>query len=145
MNMRGVLVDWMAEVACGFNLRDEILHLAVSYVDRFLSREVISRDKLQLLGATALFVAFKYEDSHHGSARIFSASTANTYTTQQVVEMEVDILRILNHEVGSPTVITFLRRFLTSCCGGNFESISTITSPKKITVSFLRDLKYANS
>uniref|UniRef100_A0A0E0KAB8 Cyclin N-terminal domain-containing protein n=1 Tax=Oryza punctata TaxID=4537 RepID=A0A0E0KAB8_ORYPU len=103
MLMRGKLVDWMAELVHASNLRDNVLYLAVSYVDRFLSRNVISRERLQLLGASALFVASKYEGIRYLSARYFCWSTGYTYTTQQVVAMEADILRFLNYEMGSPT------------------------------------------
>ena len=55
--MRAVLVDWLVEVAGEFKLHAETLYLAVSYVDRFLTVNVVTRDKLQLLGVTALRVA----------------------------------------------------------------------------------------
>lgn len=55
--MRAVLVDWLVEVAEEFKLHEETLHLAVSYVDRFLTTNVVTRDKLQLLGVTAMLVA----------------------------------------------------------------------------------------
>ena len=55
--MRAVLVDWLVEVADEFKLQAETLYLAVSYVDRFLTVNVVTRDKLQLLGVTALRVA----------------------------------------------------------------------------------------
>uniref|UniRef100_A0A0E0CX02 Cyclin N-terminal domain-containing protein n=1 Tax=Oryza meridionalis TaxID=40149 RepID=A0A0E0CX02_9ORYZ len=113
MLMRGKLVNWMAELVYGFNLWDNILYLAVSYVDRFLSRNVVNRERLQLLSTSALFVASKYEDRCHPSARFFSSITADTYTTQQVVAMEANILSFLNFQMGSPTVITFLRNVRT--------------------------------
>ncbi|KAE8795806.1 cyclin-A3-2-like [Hordeum vulgare] len=108
--MRAVLVDWLVEVACTFRLPADTLHLAVSYVDRFLTTSVIKRHELQLLGVTALLVAAKYEDDIfvHEVQR-YSAITANTYTRQQVVKMETDILKSLNFEMGSPTARTFLR------------------------------------
>uniref|UniRef100_A0A0E0NRB9 Cyclin N-terminal domain-containing protein n=1 Tax=Oryza rufipogon TaxID=4529 RepID=A0A0E0NRB9_ORYRU len=131
MDVRGILVDWMADVAYVFNLQEETLHHAV-------------------------------------------------------VAMEANILSFLNFQMGSPTVITFLRRFLFSCRGSNnlsvqritgykvsdiedcirsihdlqagrkwsnlrairskyeddaFERVSTIPSPNTIKPSFLRDLK----
>jgi len=55
--MRAVLVDWLVEVAEEFKVHAETLHLAVSYVDRFLTMNVVTRDKLQLLGVTAMLVA----------------------------------------------------------------------------------------
>lgn len=56
--MRVVLVDWLVEVVQEYRLRSETLHLAVNYLDRFLSRTVhVKRAKLQLAGAAALLLA----------------------------------------------------------------------------------------
>lgn len=55
--MRTILVDWLAEVVEDFDLSIETLHLAVNYVDRYLSRKPITRNFLQLLGIAALLVA----------------------------------------------------------------------------------------
>ncbi|KAK2101598.1 Cyclin-A2 [Saguinus oedipus] len=35
--MRAILVDWLVEVGEGYKLQNETLHLAVNYIDRFLS------------------------------------------------------------------------------------------------------------
>lgn len=55
--MRAVLVDWLVDVVDEFKLQAETLYLAVSYVDLFLTMNVVTRDKLQLLGVTALLLA----------------------------------------------------------------------------------------
>jgi cyclin A len=55
--MRAILVDWLVEFADDFNFPADTLHLAVSYVDRFLSVGVITRSDLQLLGVAAMLVA----------------------------------------------------------------------------------------
>jgi cyclin A len=55
--MRGILVDWLVDVADEFKLLADTLYLAVSYIDRFLTVSVISRNKLQLLGVASLLVA----------------------------------------------------------------------------------------
>jgi len=49
-SMRVKLVDWLIEVQDEYKLQNETLHLAVSYVDRFLSSMSVTRAKLQLLG-----------------------------------------------------------------------------------------------
>lgn len=56
-SMRSVLVDWLIEVAIEYKLERETLCLAIGYVDRFLMKMSVARDKLQLLGAAAMFVA----------------------------------------------------------------------------------------
>jgi len=55
--MRTLLFDWMVDVTLEYKLEPETLHLAVSYVDRFLSCTNLPRKKLQLLGTSALYVA----------------------------------------------------------------------------------------
>jgi cyclin A len=56
-NMRGILVDWLVEVAEEYKLVSETLYLTVSYVDRFLSFNVLSRQRLQLLGVSSMLLA----------------------------------------------------------------------------------------
>lgn len=109
--MRAVVVDWLVVLAEEFELHAETLHLAVSYVDRFLTMNVVARDKLQLLAVTALLVAAKYEEieSAEMKVNIYINSMDNTYTKQQVVKMEADLLKSLNFQIGGPTVTTFLR------------------------------------
>lgn len=56
--MRVILIDWMVEVVREYKLQSETLHLAVNYVDRFLSRTAnVKRDMLQLVGTAALMIA----------------------------------------------------------------------------------------
>ncbi|KQK23002.1 hypothetical protein BRADI_1g70627v3 [Brachypodium distachyon] len=119
--MRGILVNWLVEVAEEFRLQADTLYLAVTYVDRFLTAIAVPRNKLQLLGVASLFVAAKYEEINPPKVNKFSDITDSTYTNQQVVKMEADILKYLNFEVGSPTIRTFLWRFI-ACCGGNCGS-----------------------
>ncbi|KAG5573428.1 hypothetical protein H5410_063194 [Solanum commersonii] len=56
-NMRGVLIDWLVEVTDEYKLLSDTLYLTVSYIDRFLSVNVIPRKKLQLLGVSAMLIA----------------------------------------------------------------------------------------
>lgn len=56
-SMRSILVDWLVEVCDEYNQQSETLHLAVSYVDRFLSYMSVVRTKLQLVGTAATYIA----------------------------------------------------------------------------------------
>ena len=58
--MRGILIDWLVDVHLKFKLLPETLYLTVNLIDRFLEQEhTIMRDKLQLVGVTAMFLACK--------------------------------------------------------------------------------------
>lgn len=61
--MRTLLVDWMVEVQETFELNHETLYLAVKIVDIYLSKVPIEKEKLQLIGAAALFMSCKYDVS----------------------------------------------------------------------------------
>ncbi|KAF8776732.1 hypothetical protein HU200_003467 [Digitaria exilis] len=117
-NMRTILVDWLVEVAEEYKLVADTLYLAISYIDRFLSYNVLGRDKLQLLGVAAMLIAAcacrKYEEISPPHAEDFCYITDNTYTKQELLKMEGDILKLLKFELGNPTIKTFLRRFARS-------------------------------
>lgn len=57
VKMREVLVDWLVEVAEEYKLVSDTLYLTVSYIDRFLSWQVLSRNNLQLLGVSCMLIA----------------------------------------------------------------------------------------
>ncbi|RDX60205.1 putative cyclin-A3-1, partial [Mucuna pruriens] len=111
-NMRAILVDWLVDVAEEYKLLSETLHLSVLYIDRFLSVNHVNKLRLQLLGVSSMLVASKYEEINPPRVDKFCSITDNTYKKAEVVKMEAEILKSLNFELGNPTAITFLRRFL---------------------------------
>ncbi|CAI8612698.1 unnamed protein product [Vicia faba] len=112
-NMRGVLVDWLVEVAEEYKLVSDTLYFSVSYIDRFLSLNDLSRQKLQLLGVSSMLIASKYEEIKPPEVEDFCYITDNTYSKEEVLSMEAEILKSLKFELGGPTIKTFLIRFIT--------------------------------
>lgn len=55
-----------------------------------------TRQNLQLVGVTALFIASKYEELFPPEIKDFVYITDDTYTKKQVLEMERHILRVSN-------------------------------------------------
>ncbi|XP_024027370.1 putative cyclin-A3-1 isoform X1 [Morus notabilis] len=110
-SMRGILIDWLVEVAEEYKLLSDTVYLTVLYMDRFLSLNALSRQKLQLLGVSSMLIASKYEEITPPRVEDFCYITDNTYTKEEAVKMEADILKSLKFELGSPTIKTFLRRF----------------------------------
>ncbi|XP_042438708.1 cyclin-A3-1-like isoform X2 [Zingiber officinale] len=110
-NMRAILVDWLVEVAEEYKLVSDTIYLAVSYIDRFLSVNPTNRHRLQLLGVSSMLIASKYEEITPPNVEDFCYITDNTYTKQEVVRMESEVLNCLKFELGSSTIKTFLRRF----------------------------------
>ncbi|KAK6744785.1 hypothetical protein RB195_011482 [Necator americanus] len=109
--MRAILVDWLSDVVQEYKMHQETLHLAVSLVDRTLSRFRTNRDRLQLIGTTAMMIASKYEEIYPPELKEFIYITDDTYTAEQILQMERVILNELHFDVGTPTSQWFGGRF----------------------------------
>ncbi|PVI01051.1 hypothetical protein DM02DRAFT_366603 [Periconia macrospinosa] len=109
-SMRAVLMDWLVQVHNRFTLLPETLFLAVNYIDRFLSAKVVSLGKLQLVGATALFLAAKYEEINCPSVTEIVYMVDGAYTGEEVLKAERFMLSMLQFELGWPGPMSFLRR-----------------------------------
>lgn len=109
-SMRSVLMDWLVQVHHRFNLLPETLFLCVNYIDRFLSCKVVSLGKLQLVGATAIFVAAKYEEINCPSIGEIVYMVDGGYSTEEILKAERFMLSMLQFELGWPGPMSFLRR-----------------------------------
>ncbi|RVW54026.1 Cyclin-A2-1 [Vitis vinifera] len=83
-NMRGILVDWLVEVSEEYKLVPDTLYLTVNLIDRFLSKNYIEKQRLQLLGVTCMLIASKYEEICAPHVEEFCFITDNTYTREEV-------------------------------------------------------------
>ncbi|MCO5600335.1 hypothetical protein L7F22_054446 [Adiantum nelumboides] len=111
-SMRGILVDWLVEVAEEYKLVPDTLYLTISYIDRFLSGNLVTRQRLQLLGVACMLIAAKYEEICAPQVDEFCYITDNTYNREEVLEMERRVLNHLHFELTGPTTKSFLRRFV---------------------------------
>jgi G2/mitotic-specific cyclin 3/4 len=109
-SMRAVLMDWLVQVHLRFSLLPETLFLCVNYIDRFLSYKVVSLGKLQLVGATAIFVAAKYEEINCPSVNEIVYMVDGGYTVDEILKAERFMLSMLRFELGWPGPMSFLRR-----------------------------------
>jgi G2/mitotic-specific cyclin 3/4 len=109
-SMRSVLMDWLVQVHGRFSLLPETLFLTVNYIDRFLSNKVVSIGKLQLVGATAILVASKYEEINCPSLQEIVYMVDRGYTMDEILKAERFMLSMLGFELGWPGPMSFLRR-----------------------------------
>ncbi|KAM0260743.1 hypothetical protein ACHAQJ_002659, partial [Trichoderma viride] len=109
-SMRTVLMDWLVQVHHRFNLLPETLFLTVNYIDRFLSSKIVSIGKLQLVGATAILVASKYEEINCPSLEEIVYMVDGGYTGDDILKAERFMLSMLGFELGWPGPMSFLRR-----------------------------------
>lgn len=136
VSMRAVLVDWMVEVQENFELNHETLYLAVKLVDRYLSLATgCPKARLQLVGATALFVACKFDERCPPSVRDFLYICDDAYGHDELIDMEGQLLKVLDYELGMPLSYRFLRRY--ARCGQ--LPLETLTLARYVLESSLLD------
>ncbi|KAJ1912840.1 B-type cyclin [Tieghemiomyces parasiticus] len=109
-SMRGILIDWLVQVHQRFRLLPETLFLCVNYIDRFLSLKAVSLEKLQLVGATALLIAAKFEEIQVPSVADFVYMVDHAYTVDEVLKAERFMVSLLNFDLAFPGPLSFLRR-----------------------------------
>ena len=108
--MRGILIDWLIEVHASFRLLPETLFLTDNIIDRFLSAEIVSLDRLQLVGVTAMFIASKYEEVLSPHVANFSQVADETFSDKEILDAERHVLATLNYNMSYPNPMNFLRR-----------------------------------
>jgi hypothetical protein len=112
--MRFILLSWLTEVSEECRLHRETMHLAVNFIDRFLSfGPTVARNELQLVGTAALFLASKLEEVEQLTSAQCVATTDNTYTQTQLFKMEQILLQVLNWRLMPTTPITWLKYYVT--------------------------------
>uniref|UniRef100_A0AAV1TDB1 Cyclin B n=1 Tax=Peronospora matthiolae TaxID=2874970 RepID=A0AAV1TDB1_9STRA len=111
--MRAILVDWLIDVHYKYGLLSQTLHIAVLLIDHYLEKDLtIGRQRLQLVGVSAMLIASKYEEIYPPQAEDFAKITDNAFTRDEVVQMEAKILATISYRVTFPTAFQFMKRFL---------------------------------
>lgn len=121
--MRSILIDWLVEIAYAYRLHRETVHLAIEYIDRFLtdSTRRMRIDRLQLIGMTALYLAAKVEEIYPPKLREF-AEHMDTYAESEnalldiMIKFELEMLKTLRWEISPVTANTWLQTYLQIAC-----------------------------
>ncbi|GIY47191.1 cyclin-A2 [Caerostris darwini] len=110
------LVDWMIEVCDHFKLFTTTLHIAIYYVDKYLSHKFVEPLQLQLIGITALLIASKLENGcKTPDISQFAIITGGLCNRKQIGDMEKSILRAMNFDLQPPNSFEFLMMFCSIC------------------------------
>ncbi|XP_038902412.1 cyclin-A1-1-like [Benincasa hispida] len=121
LNMCGILIELLVEVAEEYRLVPDTLYLTVNYIDRYLSGNSMDRQRLQLLGVDCMMIASKYEEICAPQVEEFCYITDNTYFKEEVLQMESSVLNNLMFKMTAPTPKCFSRRFVRAAQGSTDE------------------------
>ncbi|XP_018326730.1 G1/S-specific cyclin-D2-like [Agrilus planipennis] len=120
--MRKVVTTWMLEVCEEQMCEDQILPLAINYMDRFLCVCAIKRQQLQLLGATCLLIASKFRSSSVLTIDLLCAYTDYSVTYDHISSWEVLVLSKLQWNIAAVTGYDYIDQVIERFHWGN-ESI----------------------
>jgi len=108
--MRTRLIDWIVAVHYKYKLLPETLYLTIAIMDRFLEKVNVTKEKVQLVGLTAFFIACKYEEIYPPEISDF-IKVCDAYSKNEILKMEKTILKALDFVLSYPLPLHFLRRF----------------------------------
>ncbi|XP_044573224.1 G1/S-specific cyclin-D1 isoform X10 [Drosophila ananassae] len=79
--MRKIVAEWMLEVCAEEKCQEEVVLLALSFLDRFLSTKSVRKTHLQILAAACLLLASKLREP---SCRALSVDLLVIYTDNSI-------------------------------------------------------------
>lgn len=108
--MRPYLLDFLTRSHLSLRLNHETLFLAINIIDRYASQRIVFVRHYQLLGATALWIASKYQDkkSRVSTLEELKVLCSNAYDSTMFTQMELHILNTLEWSIGHPTIDLFV-------------------------------------
>lgn len=136
--MRTILIDWITEIHYKLRLKEETFYSAIYLIDAYLSKKKISRNNFQLLGITSLLISSKLNEIYSIRIKDYSFFTDYAYNTEEIINMESDISKILNFDFLCPTPIVFYQ--IISVNSGLNQNIEKYNFGKFLIQSFLMDL-----
>uniref|UniRef100_H2YJ38 Uncharacterized protein n=1 Tax=Ciona savignyi TaxID=51511 RepID=H2YJ38_CIOSA len=138
--IRAILVDWMVEVQENFELNHETLYLAVKLVDSYLQKVKIAKEQLQLVGATSLLIAAKFDERQAPYLDDFLYICDDAYSKQQMIRMERTMLKVIDFDINIPVPYRFLRRYA-KCAKSSME---VLTLARYIMELSLQDFSFVS-
>lgn len=112
--VRETIVDWLNELAMKFRLNRETYFLTIHIMDRFLEKRLVKREKMQLIGITAMLIACKYEEMWVPQIKDLVAQCDRSLgiTKEAVIALETIMLQQLKFNLTVPSPLRFAERFL---------------------------------
>ncbi|XP_053324236.1 G1/S-specific cyclin-E2 [Spea bombifrons] len=112
-DMRSILMDWLIEVSEVYSLHRETFYLAQDFFDRFmLTQNHVNKSMLQLIGVTTLFIASKLEEIYPPKIHEFAYVTDGACCEDDILQMELIILKALKWELCPVTSVAWLNLYL---------------------------------
>ena len=109
---REKICEWCYQVIDHFDFSREIVAITMNYLDRYLATNIVNKKVFQLAAMTALFLSVKIHEPSKLSMSSMIELSRGCFSVQQMVAMEVSLIRGLRWFLHPPTAHSYVQRFL---------------------------------
>lgn len=111
---RSIIVQWLTDVVKSYRFQRTTLHLAIRYMDWFMSVHHLDQSNWQLCATASLFIAAKSEEAGNNVPVVedLMALCDNAYNAKTLRMMELSMLSTMKWDLIIKTPIHFLSHFL---------------------------------
>jgi hypothetical protein len=106
---RRKVAEWLLEFVDEFGLPNDIVAVAVAYLDIFLSRRRVNKASLQLLAMVCIFVASKFHEVDPISIAELQTLAEGGYTEEQIRSLELELLQAMSWNMNPTTTHKIMR------------------------------------
>ncbi|EAY18968.1 Cyclin, N-terminal domain containing protein [Trichomonas vaginalis G3] len=96
---RSKLIEWLNELVEIYKLQPETLYIAVNMIDLYILKNVVPIGSYQLLAATSLYTATKYNETNYPALSEFIYLCDGLYSRSNFIEMEHNILKFCHYSL----------------------------------------------
>lgn len=109
---REKICEWSYQVIDHFDFSREVVSISIHFLDRFLATRAVNKKMFQLSAMTTLFLAIKLYEPGKISMNSMIELSRGYFMVEQMVAMEMSILRALSWQVHPPTAYCFCKHLL---------------------------------
>lgn len=131
---RSYMIDWLINIHFKLNLCQDTLFFAVYIIDKFLLKKEIPKNKLQLVGLSALMISCKFEEVICPTLNNLTVLSDNKVTEDDIKKAEKYMLHILEYNLIFSNPLNFLRKCSKS---NNYERNSRTVAKYILELSLL--------
>ena len=101
---RKLIIKWMVHIIDSFDLSQYTLHLSIILLDKYLSVQLIEAKNFKAVAVTCIVLASKIEEQESIGIGAVINICDNMYSTDELINMELDILNKLNYNMYHQTI-----------------------------------------
>lgn len=144
---RKKLLRWIYEVCKDFLYNQYTYTLTVLIIDSFTEANSFSLDEYQLIGISSLLIGAKIEEKKTRLIEEYAFVTDNAFTTKEILDKEIYILKILNFKLPLVYPQTYLdidhlnRTFKDSSIEASVEILNSFIAAQLEISTYTKNMK----